>query len=250
MIDYRLPRRSLVGFGVSVLLLRPRSFAGDAQAALVELGPALEVRGAEHVPVTGPVLVACNHYGRPGFPTGWLAFAVSGTVATRRAPGADREIHWVMTAAWTFPESRWRRRLLTPLTRWAFRRVARVYGFIPMPPMPPAPHEVAARARAVLETVRLARELGRTGGMIGLAPEGRDAAVGLAEPPEGVGRFLALLVEAGLPVLPVGVWESARRLHVAYGPVFVPEVPAERARQDRAVAGEVMDAIARQIPVS
>ena len=32
--------------------------------------------------------------------------------------------------------------------------------------------------------------------------------VGMGKPPTGAGRFIALLVEAGLPVLPVGVMEA------------------------------------------
>ena len=136
---YRLPRRFLGGFVWAVSALRPRSFARDAQVAVRELRPGLEVLGGEHVPPRGPCLVACNHYSRPGFDAWWLALAITAAVAAHRAPDADPEVHWVMTAAWTFPESGWRHRILTPLTRWAFGRVARVYGFVTMPPMPPTP---------------------------------------------------------------------------------------------------------------
>ena len=80
--------------------------------------------------------------------------------------------------------------------------------------------------------------------MIGLAPEGMDTPGGMGEPPAGAGRFVALLVEAGLPVLPVGVMEVEGRLRVSFGPVFVPRVPSDRAEQDRAVAEQVMNAIA------
>ncbi|MBN1178304.1 MAG: 1-acyl-sn-glycerol-3-phosphate acyltransferase [Anaerolineae bacterium] len=240
---YRLPRRVGVGVLWAALAGRERSFARDAQVALTGLCPPLAVVGAEHVPARGPCLVMCNHYSREGFAAWWIALAIGAAVAAQRAPGADPETHWVMTAAWTFPDSPWRRRYLTPLTRWAFRRVARVYGFVTMPPMPPAPHEVAARAAAVLQTVRMARRLARTGGMVGLAPEGMDVPGGVGEPPAGVGRFVALLVEAGLPVLPVGVTEACGRLQVAFGAPFVPHVPAERAEQDRAVAAQVMGAI-------
>lgn len=248
-IQYRLPRRLVAGVLWAALTLRPRSVARDAQAAMAGLRPALAVRGEENIPTRGPALLACNHYSRPEFAAWWLALAISAAVAAQRAPGADPEIHWVMTAAWTFPGSRWRQRFLTPLTRWAFRRVARVYGFIPMPPMPPDPHEVEARAQAVLRTVRLARQVAQTGGMIGLAPEGMDTPGNLGEPPEGAGRFVALLVEAGLPVLPVGVTESAGRLRVSFGPPFVPQVPPDRAERDRAVTEWVMSGIARQLLV-
>jgi 1-acyl-sn-glycerol-3-phosphate acyltransferase len=246
-IQYRLPRRLVAGVVWTALAQRPRSIARDATVALTGLRPALEVRGAENIPTRGPALLACNHYNRPGFAAWWLALAISAAVAAQRAPGADAEIHWVMTAAWTFPESGWRQRLLTPLTRWAFRRVAQVYGFVPMPPMPPDPREAEARAGAVLKTVRLARRMAQEGGIIGLAPEGMDTPGSLGEPPAGAGRFIALLVEAGLPVLPVGVTEAEGRLCASFGPVFMPEVPPDRAERDHAVTEQVMDAIAGQL---
>jgi 1-acyl-sn-glycerol-3-phosphate acyltransferase len=232
----------MAGILWSVLALRPRSFARDAQVALDGLQPALEVLGGENVPVRGPILVACNHYSRLGFDAWWLALAISAVVAARRAGDADPEVRWVMTAAWTFPESRWKRRFLMPVTKKVFRRIARVYGFVPMPAMPPHPDEAVERARAVLETVRLAQ----TGASIGLAPEGRDTA-GLGEPPEGAGRFIAMLVRAGLIVLPVGVTETAVRLRVSFGPAFIPRIPPGRNEQDRAIAQQVMSAIARQL---
>ena len=243
-ICYYLPRSLMARILWSASTLQHRSFVCDARSALAGLQPPLEVVGSENVPARGSLLVACNHYSRPGFDAWWLALAISAAVAARRAPDADPEVRWVMTAAWTFPESRWKRRFLTPLTKWAFRRVARVYGFVPMPAMPPDPDEVEERARAVLETVRLARG----GFSIGLAPEGMDTPGGLGDPPGGVGRFLALLVDAGLAVLPVGVSEWGGRLRVSFGPVFVPQIPLARKERDRAVARQVMKAIARQLP--
>jgi 1-acyl-sn-glycerol-3-phosphate acyltransferase len=208
----------------------------------------MEVLGDEHIPARGPRLVACNHYSRPGFSAWWPALAITAAVAARRAPDADPEVRWVMTAAWTFPESRWRRRLLTPVTRWAFGRVARAYGFVTMPPMPPDPDEMQARAAAVLRTVRLARRAARGGGMVGLAPEGRDVPEAFGQLPAGVGTFVALLVQAGLPVLPVGVTERRGRLSLSFGQPFVPEIPPGRAERDTAVVRQVMTAIARQLP--
>jgi hypothetical protein len=179
---------------------------------------------------------------------------ITATVAQHRAPGADREIHWVMTAGWTFPESAWKRWILEPVSRWAFDRVARVYGFVTMPPMPPTPYEVEARASAVLRTVRLARRLAAQGGMLGLAPEGRDlpedqppSPEGLGSPPEGAGEFIALLVKAGLPVLPVGVSEPQGHLRLSFGRPFMPKAPPSRAERDEAVIRQVMEAIAGQL---
>jgi 1-acyl-sn-glycerol-3-phosphate acyltransferase len=246
--NYRLPRQLVLKVAWSALTLHPRSVAHDAQAAMVGVDSGLDVTGAHHIPERGPGLVVCNHYSRPGFDAWWIALGISAAVAAHRAPDADPEIHWVMTAAWTFPESRWRHRVLTPLTCWAFDRLARTYGFVTMPPMPPHPDEVAARALAIRQTLRLARRLAREGGMIGLAPEGRDVS-GEASggPPAGAGTFIALLVRAGLPVLPVGVMERGGRLRVSFGPAFVPQIPHDRAGRDAAVTQQVMAAIEDQL---
>ena len=244
---YSLPKAMIGGLVWSAATLRRRSFARDARWAVRGLSPPLLVLGGEHVPPREPCLVVCNHYSRPGFNAWWVALAISAAIADGRALVADPEVRWVMTAAWTFPESAWKRRYLTPLTRWAFARVAQAYGFVPMPPMPPDPEEVEARAAAVLRTVRLAREIAPRGGMVGLAPEGRDVAGGFGELPEGVGTFVALLVQAGLPVLPAGVGERDGRLCVSFGPLFVPEIPAERGQRDRRVAKQIAEAIRRQL---
>jgi 1-acyl-sn-glycerol-3-phosphate acyltransferase len=245
---YRLPRPGLAGFVASALLLRPRSFARDAQRAVAGLPLPPQVLGGEQIPPQGPGLIVCNHYTRPGFPAWWLVLAISAAAAAHRHPQADPQIHWVMTAAWTFPGSPWRRRLLSPLTRFAFDRVARTYGFVTMPAMPPDPAEVEARAWAVRRTVRLARHLAATDGLLGLAPEGQDTPGGLGQPPAGAGEFMALLVQAGLPLLPVGVSETAGRLCISFGPLFEPDIPPRHAGQDQAVARQVMAAVARQLP--
>ncbi len=245
---YPTPWSVAGGLAWDTLTSRPRSFVKDARRAVAGLRPPLEVVGEEHVPPTGPLLLTCNHYSRPGFQAWWLAFAITTALAERRAAGADEDVVWVMTAAWRFETSRWKHRVLTPISRRTFARIARTYGFVTMPPMPPAPEEMHERAAAVLRTVRLARRLAQTGGVLGLAPEGRDVPVGLADPPPGAGDFIALLVEAGMTVLPCSVTEANGQLRVRFGPAFVPVIPANRAQRDRAVADQVMNAIARLLP--
>ena len=122
-----------------------------------------------------------------------------------------------------------------------------MYGFISMPPMPPAPEEVPARAAAVLRTVRLARSGVSNGVMVGLAPEGMDTEGGIGQPQEGAGEFVALLVQAGLVVLPVGVSELGGALQISFGEVFSPELPQDRSQIDAAVSRQVMDSIHQQI---
>jgi 1-acyl-sn-glycerol-3-phosphate acyltransferase len=258
MRRYRLPRRPLASFLLSAVALRPRSFAHDARLVIGGLDPAPEVRGGEQIPALGPCLVTCNHYSRPGLGAWWTVLAITAALADHRTAGADTQVRWVMAGAWTYPRGNWRGRVWTPLTGWAFDRVARIYGFVTMPPMPPDPGQVEARAMAVLRTLRLARRLVQEGGVLGLAPEGRDACTrdgcgagvpgGPGEPPKGAGEFMALLVRAGLPILPVGVAEPGGRLCLSFGPPFVPDMPADRDERERAVAGQVMAAIGRQLP--
>jgi 1-acyl-sn-glycerol-3-phosphate acyltransferase len=225
------------------LLLRHRSFSTDASSAVSGSRIKLRILGSHNVPANGPCLVTCNHYTRPGLAAWWGALLISTVVSSHRDNSAQPDIHWVMTAAWTFPDKPWQRQYLSPLTRWAFKRVARIYGFITMPPMPPTPEEVYARADAVRQTLRLARQIAPEGGMIGLAPEGRDTPGVVGAVPEGVGDFIALLCSAGLPVLPVAVFESDGHLCAHFGPEFFPKIPPKKTERDYAVAQQVMDAI-------
>ena len=236
-----------MGVAGSVLTGTRRPFAQDARSACAPLGSGLQVIGATNVPSRGPCLVTCNHYSRVGFDAWWVALAISAVVAEHREADADPEIRWVMTGAWTFPDSPWQRRFLTPVTQRLFRRVAAVYGFVTMPPMPAALNETEERASAVLRTVRLARRLAPRGGMIGLSPEGMDTPGGVAPPPPGVGRFVALLVEAGMPVLPVGIAEGGDRLLLSFGSPLTPTIPLRRADREGSVSEQVMDAIRREV---
>ena len=244
---YPVPATALGGAVWALLRGDQRSFSADALRAVDALGTSLTVCGQKNVPQSGCCVVAVNHYSRPGFGAWWIALAVSGAIAERRALAAQREVTWVMTDAWTFPDSTWRRRFLTPLTRRTFRRIAEVYGFVTMPPMPPDPAEATSRAAAVLRTVRQARSAARFGGMIGLAPAGMDSDELVGPAPVGAGRFVGLLVEAGMPVLPVGIEEVGGRLRVSFGPLFTPLVPADRQCRDSHVISQVMDAISREV---
>jgi hypothetical protein len=246
-IVYRYPIGKLVGFLDSLIRLKPRSFATDAQTALSALQPPLRVMGGEHVPRDGGCLVVCNHYYRPGFRAWWIALAVSAATAQNRHAATRDEIYWVMTSAWRFERSEWKRFWLTPLSRLVFKRIAQIYGFVLMPPMPPSLDEVEDRANAVRRILQLARYLAKEGGILGLAPEGRDVPERLGDTPPGAGRFISLLVQAGLTVLPAGITEKDGCLQVRFGQVFTPNIPANRAVRDVSVANEVMQAIAKLV---
>lgn len=246
---YRVPRRLLLSFMFDVLRQSERSFCDDARLAVRGILPPFQVYGADNIPPEAAFLVTPNHYSRPGFGAWWIALAVSAAISKRRTPHAKREIYWVMTAAWRYPAGTLRRKIITPVTAWAFARAARVYRFITMPPMPPEPQETRARAVAVLRTIRLAKRLAREGGILGIAPEGRDTNGLLGPPPAGAGEFIALLVECGLSVLPVGVYEAQGKLVLKFGEVYLPHIPVEKGERDRVVGEQVMDAIARQLPL-
>jgi len=251
---YRLPCQAMGRVLWAMANRQARSFARDARDAMDVVPTPPQILGWDRVPTEGACLVTCNHYTRPGFGAWWTALSISAAISMRRSEAAPADIHWVMTSAWRYPEGDWRRRFVTPLSRWAFARAAEVYGFITMPPMPPSPDEITARTSAVLRTVRLAHRLAAEGGLLGLAPVGRDTP-GLAQPqalggspPAGAGNFIALLVTSGLPILPVGLAEDAGKLRISFGPLFVPEIPRQRAERDRHVAHQVMRAIAAQLP--
>lgn len=237
---YSHPPFLVGGLVFSVLFGRERSFRRDSLACVHRLIPPLQVRGAANVPQRGPCLVVFNHYYRPGFPSWWMAFALAATI--------PQEIHFVMTSELTFP-GKWYAPLGMAGSRWLLRRLARIYGFTTMPPMPPRRRDVEARARSVRRVLAFVHAHPRT--TLALAPEGGDQPGGILNwPPPGAGRFLALLTAAGFPFVPVGIYEADGRLCLSFGPSQELHcAPARSAdERDRYAAGQVMRAIARQLP--
>jgi len=216
---------------------RPRSVHADAVRIASRLNPPLQVHGQPPQLSRGLFLV--NHYGRPGFPSWWIGVALSSVIPT--------DIHWVMTAAWRF-EQGFRAHVVTPFTRWLFARLARLYDFTTMPPMPPRPDEVRERAASIRQLVSLVQE--RTDILIGLAPEGDDSEQrALGTPPAGAGRVIRLLASKGLIPVPVGVYEAEGALHIRLGnPVQLPPPPPDRTQDDLHTAAFIMRAIAACLP--
>jgi hypothetical protein len=218
----------------------PRPFRRDALALTAGLRAALEVSGSEHIPAAGPCVLTPNHYHRPGFNAAWIVLAISALVPA--------EVHWVMTAEWTYRGWRagW---ALRPLSRWLLGRIARLYGFTAMPAMPPDPGEAAARAGAVRALLARARRLPPP--LLGIAPEGRDVPAGaLGWPPPGAGRLFLRLAALGFAIVPVGLYERSERLCVAFGPRYALAAPgAAGARErDEAARRTLMEHIAALLP--
>ena len=223
------------------LLHRPRSFRSDGVKCLDLLDPPLVVRGRENIPSRGPCLILFNHYYRPGFQAWWIALAISSVLPV--------EIHYMMTGELTFP-GKWYAPLGQAVTRWALDWVSISYGFTTMPPMPPRTRDVEARASAVRKFLIYKRH--HPDGFLGLAPEGGDnpPTGALAMPSPGVGRFIHLLCDSTMTILPVGAFEEEGEFHLHFGKTFKlqPSSSGGEEEKDRLVTQTVMASIAGQLP--
>ncbi len=169
------------------------------------------VLGTQNIPRQGCYVITPNHYYRPGFGSQWSSLAISATVPA--------DVRWVMTGELTFPGS-WIAPLGRPVSRFALGRIAKVYDFITMPPMPPRPRDVERRAAAVRGVLRHVTY--SPDAVIAMAPEGGDQPGGcLCMPPSGAGQFCLLLAAAGLHFLPVGVYEAEGALTLNFGEPYV-----------------------------
>jgi hypothetical protein len=187
----------------------------------------------------GGCVIAVNHYWRPGFRSMWIGLAVSATV--------PYPVQWTMTSVWRSPDF-FRSMTITPLSSWFLRRIASSYGFISMPPMPPHPQEINARAGAVRSLLRYAQS--NACPIIAIAPEGADTGRGcLSTPPDGIGRLLCLLLERGLSLLACGLFEEEGHLHLHYGEPLQLSIN-DLSRQDRedVLVSVTMRAIAACLP--
>lgn len=148
----------------------------------------------------------------------------------------------MMTAGWNHAG------VLNPATRWFFPRLARVYGFTVTPPMPPDPKDTGARAKAVREVLRIAKDSQIP---IAVAPEGRDHLGGiLGKPPPGAGRFLFQLSKYRERITPIGVYEDGPTLCFHFGPPFKLVIPTTLPPdvRDRLASQQLMKAIADLLP--
>jgi hypothetical protein len=230
----------IVSLAARVLFGGRRPFRQDGMACVDRLQPPLHVFGDENIPSAGPGLILHNHYYRPGFNAWWMALALAAAV--------PQEIHFVMTGELTFP-GKWYAPAGMAGSRWLLRRISQVYGFTTMPPIPPRPQDVQARALSVRRTLEYGQNHPES--LLSLAPEGGDQPGGVLNwPPAGTGRFMALLTSAGRPVTPVGVYEEEGRLCLHFGKSFRLELPTRlpAPEKDRQAAEIAMSAIAAQLP--
>jgi hypothetical protein len=239
-IRHQLPFPIVLSLAFDALTGGKRSFREDALVCIEKLNPPLRVLGKENIPQSGPCVVTVNHYHRPGFGAEWLALGISACV--------PREMHWVMTAEWTAP-GKWYEPIKGTYSRWLLKRLARVYAYTSMPPMPPRPGDVEQRARSVRRVLEYVKK--HPDCIVGLAPEGADQVGGkLSVPAPGVGRFALLLAGSGSAFVPVGAYETDRELCLHFGPAYRLSVPSGSStdEKDRAVAGIMMEHIAVLLP--
>ena len=217
---------------------RPRSFQLDARRLIAGLHPPPKVEGQLPDFGDGGWVLVMNHFARPGFRAWWIALAVSSLV--------PREVHWVMTSTFTYPDP-WRGAWLAPLSTLVLTRLAACYGFTSMPPMPPRTGDVEARAQAVRHVLAIAHQSPPP--VIAMAPEGADAPGGIPQPLwPGTGRFLLHLARCGLRFLPFGVFEADDRLRLHIGRPFQLAYPWARTSEARdAVDAEAAEVVTRAI---
>ena len=237
---YSYPYSRIPSVAANFLFGGRRSFREDGLACIVQLDPPLCLLGRENIPQNGPTLITFNHYYRPGFHAWWMALALAASVPA--------DIHFGMTSELTFP-GKWYAPFGRVGSRWLLRRFSQIYGFTAMPPMPPRPKDVNGRAQAVRKMLAYAKAHPQA--ILALAPEGGDQPGGiLSWPPEGAGRFIALLAHSGFSILPVGAYEEAGYFYLSFGEPYPLRLPSglAAAERDTVVAGIVMRAIARQLP--
>jgi 1-acyl-sn-glycerol-3-phosphate acyltransferase len=245
---YAYPPDLLLGLVTAGLLGRQRDFRLDARRCISTLQPPLQVFEAQLIPENGPLLVVSNHYSRPGLPVWWPSMAISSML-----PMPHR---WISAAEWTDSGS-WFNALKSHLSPFLLGRLAAVYDFLPMPPMPARQRDVEARAEAV--RLALSYTENTPDAVICLSPEGRDIPGGaLGWPPSGAGRFISLLAGRGLSILPAGAWEEGDRLTLRFGPAYqlspgpAPDPSlshdARAAARDHSAACTIMKSIASLLP--
>jgi len=234
--------RVILGLALNVVFGGRRSFHRDSQVCIGRLKPSLHVFGKKNIPQAGPCLITFNHYYRPGFDAWWMALALAAVVPV--------EIHFVMTGELTFP-GKWYAPVGMFGSRLLLRRLARLYGFTTMPPMPPRPGDVAERARSVRQALSFVCHNPQA--IIGLAPEGGDQLGGvLTLPPAGAGRFISLLAASGLRIVPVGIYEQYGALCLNFGQGYDLEFRCDLSlgERDHAIASTVMCKIAALLPIA
>lgn len=223
--------------------------------------PAPRISGDDLIPKASPFIVVFNHYESPRIPAWWGPFLMTRVIETRRTrerhadaspvgPVSDQTpVHWLMAREWWYPGGLGRL-VKQPLTRLFYARLARVYGFITVPPVLDGDLYRGEGVSGVRKALALTR--GDHPAVVGLAPEGNSGPNGaLKRPASGTGLFLILLTHEKIPMLPIGWFEDQDgALTIQFGAPFQLRLQRmkDRHERDRLAATEVMIAIGRLLP--
>ena len=222
------------------IFLRRRDLQNDAKACIENLHPGLRVLGKENIPQRGACILTINHYHRPGFGAQWLAIATTAVVPLK--------MRWVVTGE-LMCQGKWYEAIGSRASRIFLKRLADLYGLITMPPMPPRPKDVEARAASVRRVLEYVKHVDDP--VLGISPEGYNPPNGvLTRPAAGFGRFGLLLSNAGMRFIPVGGYEADGIFHLHFGEPYELNVQNElrAGEKDEHAMQIVMRNIARLLP--
>ncbi|MEP7288665.1 MAG: lysophospholipid acyltransferase family protein [Chloroflexota bacterium] len=234
---YSFPLYGFLHLSSSIFFDRPkRSFYVDANYLLNSHTPRPLLTGIENLPRDGAFLIVANHHHRAGLWIGWIgAMLVEAIYASRPV---QFPLRIVVTDAQRF-KFRGTARVF-PISSWFLKRVAMLWGMIPIPGESDADN-TTGRAAALKHVLSLLRN----GEPVLFFPEGdRGTAYGLVEALPGTGSFIALAARRA-PIIPVAFWEDGDQLrgHIA-PPITL------TSSDDAAVRQEVMVRIGRMLPPS
>ena len=223
----RLPWLIAPGLALDVFRGKRRSLAADCRAMVARMRPVPRVVGVRNIPQQGPFVLVANHFEGPGLWIGWTAALLTHAVARARSTGrvpdaGGDQLHWLVVADMDRTRVRGWKKLIRG-TGWAFRRVAHVWGLMPLP-RPDAP--TVRRAIVLRRLVRLASPpAAGAGEPAAFFPEGEgNGFAGLRRAPDAAGDLLALLARRGVPAVPAAVWLEEGRLTARIGEAWLPTV--------------------------
>lgn len=239
-MKYPIPASVVREVIFAILFQRKIPFRRHALRMISGLQPPIKVQGVENIPQNGPCVITVNHYSQPGFSALWLGMGISSQV--------PRDVRWSMASAWTYPGMPLGR-LRNALSHAALTAIARVYGFISMPPISNEEHKTEEGVQALRTLFQTIKQNPET--ILALAPEGRDMPGGiLGVPPPGAGKLAIELAKRDFLFYPVGGYEEDDSFFLSFGEPYRLSIPSAHSKEfsDQEASKQMMTAIARYLP--